>query len=346
VVALRTYCQTTPQEILDTQILVLDNAGGIVCNSAAWEDCLNASAPKHFAGVIDYFPANTCDVCPGSVPRICDTGEMDDVLPFGGGARLPGCDMGFIADGDCLFILNVVNGGCQLHQVLIGYDSNKTNTTCYAVSDIEENYNSECVGSEMPNGPSFFDRLDGSTNLSERYVNQSIEYFNTSLIGIETLVNIYELNMYGGMYSSIPIHTNATWVDYLYWQDEVGCPVKTSCEAFGMRLKLDCPHSYKYEVDTDCSNVTRCHCPNGVCEASEACPADAAACPDAVCYQPTCDAGCGQTLIVNATDPGQCDSGSYCNGVGACVPCIASSAACTFDDECCSGNCKVAGTCQ
>lgn len=351
--ALINYCNAADAEELQREVLVFDQAVGLACQDNVWKACFNASASKHFSAVVDYGSA-TCGTCPGTIPYICDTGEMDNEVPLGGGFRAPGCDMDFITTGDCVFILNLVEGGCQTHQVLVGFKSNETNTTCYSVSDIIENYNSECPLMNHSNGPSFFDRMDGNLNLSEKYVNQSMEYFNTSLIGIETLVNLYELKGYNIMYPDIPVYSNATWVDYLYWQDIGGCAVTSSCEAFGERLKLDCAHSFKYEVDTDCSEVSECNCPDGVCDIGENCPLDVGACLDNVCYQPTCSNGCGEIPIVDATDPGECDdtgvgcaaAACYCDISSNCVDCLAADEACVFDEQCCSGNCLGSNKCS
>jgi hypothetical protein len=346
-----TYCNDNA-DVVSNQILVIDPAFGS-CNRLG-DDCFNLSRPNHFGGVVDYAknnPMSLVNKCDVSIPWIGATCKMDNETTHGPGpgcVRPPGCNDTLIGTGDCVEIFNQETAlGCKAHKVLVGYNSNETNTTCYLVSDIEENYNSECgAGEEQYNGPSFFDRLDGSLNLSDVYVNQSQEYFNTTLIGIETLVNLYDMKKYARMYPSVPVHTDATWVDYLYWADAYGCPVAGTCETMGGRLKLDCPHSYKYDVDTNCSSVSRCPCPDGRCAQKENCTGDAVFCPDAVCYQPTCSSGCGLVKVVNATDPGQCDSGSYCNAIGTCVPCFASNADCTFNDECCSGTCKGNGKCS
>lgn len=235
-----TYCDDYADEV-NNQILIIDKGFGS-CNSLG-DDCFNISRPNHFAGLVDYGPNDPTSIiqkCDVSIPWITDTGDIN------------------LSDGDCIMILNINQSGCEIHQVLLGYDSNETNTSCYYVSDIEENYNSNCTTESYSNGPCFFDRLDGNLNLSKKYVEQSLEYFNNSLIGLETIVDLYELKQYSTMYPSIKIYPNATWVDYLYWQNVSGCSVMGYCEVMGDRLKLDCPHSYKYEVDTSCSNVTTC----------------------------------------------------------------------------------------
>lgn len=276
------YCDITSD--INDIILVMDKAIGS-CNQFG-DECWNISAVNHFAGVIDYGPnninsiVNKCDV---SIPWVLDTGKLDDgETGFGGGwARNPACDGGDISRDGCVVIYN--DPICGIYEVRIGYDSNTTNTTCYYVSDIEEYYNTKCAVN-YSNGPSFFDRLDGNLNLSEKYVSQSMEYFNTTLIGIETLVQLYELDSYHSIYPSIPVYANATWVDYLYWQGVVGCGVISSCEVGKFRLNLDCAHSFKHGVGTDCAFVSECYyCGDGSCDIGETC----VSCP-ADCSCPSC----------------------------------------------------------
>ncbi len=354
----QSYCTDLGEEA-NNQIVVMDTAFGECNNLDAC--CFDINCPYHLGGVIDYAKNNPggsfVGKCNVSIPWISATCKMDNETGFGPGPgckRPPGCNETFIGTGDCIFILNLENElGCKMHRVLKGYKSNETNTSCYYVSDIEENYNSECLLVNHSNGPCFFDRLDGNLNLSQNYVDQSMEYFDNSLIGIETLVNLYELKEYNAMYPSIEIYSNATWIDYLYWQDTLGCGVIFSCEAMGERLKLDCPHGYKHETDTTCSNVSQCECPDGVCTENEFCPADAFTCNDSICYEPTCINGCGEDPITDDIDPGECDEttfgacaggmGCYCDAISNCVPCLVTDAACTFDEQCCSPPGKCAG---
>ncbi len=269
------YCANTPQEILGQQILVLDLAGGIVCNGGAWKSCLNASHPKHFAGMIDYSSAAVCTGCPSTIPYICDTGEMDEEAPWGPGSRAPGCDEANISNGTCLCIRNIPE--CNIYQVIMGSNSEDLDTTCYQVSDVEENYNSFCI-ENYSNGPSFFDRLDGRLNLSSKYRDQAYRKFGNSLIGIESFVRPYTLEDH-----SITVNENATWVDYLYWQNESGCNAIGVCRGGGYEFKLDCSHAYKYRVDTECEGAHGC-CGDGTCNVGEDygnCPADC-----------SCPAGC------------------------------------------------------
>jgi len=134
---------------------------------------------------------------------------------------------------------------CNLHQVIIGINCSETNTTCYHIS------NASLYGGY--DGPSFLDRLDGRYNLSEIYVNQSLAYFNNSDIGIETLVNLYELDAYG-----VNPRLNASWIDYLYWQSEDACQIQSVCPGQGFIIRLDDPHAEYFAVNTECMNTSIC----------------------------------------------------------------------------------------
>jgi len=83
---------------------------------------------------------------------------------------------------------------------------------------------------------------------------------------------------------------------------------------------------------TDCINENQSQCPDGICSQNENCPADASACQDNVCYEPTCLNGCGETPIINAEDAGECDS---TNAAGSCIsaPCT-----CNAQSECVSSS--------
>lgn len=237
------YCNTKDPDELSQEIFVMDIAGGIVCNSPLWRACFNATSPRHFAAVIDYGPANTCDMCPGMVPRICDTGSLN--LP----------------NGDCIMIIS--NDTCvpPIHAVVMGLDFDSLNTSCYYVSDVSGNYDGDC-GFDTPNGGSFFDRLDGNMNLSEKYVNQSLKYFNNPLIGMESFVSLHDLSSLKGGGHDVKVNFSSTWVDYLYWQDVGGCGVMAFCGEEEEKFKLDCAHAHGYRIDTSCESVTGCpRCP-------------------------------------------------------------------------------------
>lgn len=138
---------------------------------------------------------------------------------------------------------------CSINQVSISRNTADLNTSCYAISNISQ-YHSSCDEDERyPNGPSFFDRLDGRLNLSERYVNESREYFDNEYIGIETFVTPYELEDRG-----ISPNMGATWIGYLYWLNKTACAGEGLCTGGGYPFYLDCPHAYYYDIKTTCSN--------------------------------------------------------------------------------------------
>lgn len=150
--------------------------------------------------------------------------------------------------GICALIKNVPP--CDIYEVLVGYDASKLNTTCYTVSNVSS-YLPVCTSEQYANGPSFFDRLDGRLNLSSKYVDQSVKYFDNPYIGIETLVSPYDLDAHG-----VTVNKNATWIDYLYWQNKGGCPVTITCQDRLPSFKLDCPHAYYYNLSTSCVNAS------------------------------------------------------------------------------------------
>ena len=242
---IKDYCDNTAPEELAEQILVISSGVGFgecTCHGDDFSWCFNASSGRHFGGVIDYGPNNPnsmiykCDV---TIPWIIDTGDMSGGAS--GWARAPGCDEANISNGTCVYIKN--NG--TVHQVLIGINSEDLNFSCYQISNVTE-YETNCP-INYSNGPSFFDRLDGRYNLSERYMNQSREYFDNPFIGIETLVDPYEL-----MDHTIIPYENATWIDYLYWRNINGSEVCGICGGGDYPLRLDCQHIERYGVDTGC----------------------------------------------------------------------------------------------
>lgn len=215
-----TYC-TDNRDIVNTKILTIDTAFGN-CNS--FEDiCFNSSSQYHFAGVIDYNknnPANSfvgkCDI---SIPWLWNTEDIN------------------LSNDNCISITS--NNASNVSQVVSGISSDEINTTCYYVSNISEYIGNYSV--IYPDGPSFFDRLDGSYNLSDKYANQSRAYFNNTIIGIETFVDLYELSYHG-----ILPYPDATWVDYLYWKNVSGGGVVGACRSGLYTFKLDCQHIEKY----------------------------------------------------------------------------------------------------
>ncbi|OYT26032.1 MAG: hypothetical protein B6U97_04540 [Candidatus Altiarchaeales archaeon ex4484_96] len=294
--ALENYCATTPPDELVKQILVLDG-GAIVCNQNI-RDCLNISTPSHFGGLIVYNPANSAQVCEASIPWISASGDIDDIPPENP-PKETGCGAGnfTITNESCVFIKNV--DGCNLHRIILGLDSSLINTSCYEISDVEENYNIYCANHVL-NGPSFFDRLDGRLYLSDKYKQQANRTFGNTLIGIESMISPYTLESY-----SLQVNETNSWIDYLYWSDEIGCEALGICDEEGYAFNLDCPHSHKYQIDTECANASGC-CGDGTCNNDE----DCGSCPTDC----TCLPGCPNTI--NLMDCKKCGSGpssSECN---------------------------------
>ena len=142
-----------------------------------------------------------------------------------------------LQEGECILVANTNTS----HRVLLGLD--EIVISCYSVSNACR-YGENC-SVNYSDGPSFFDRLDGRYTLSEKYMNQSINHFNNSLIGIETFVDFAELD-----YHAITVHLNATWVDYLYWQGVNGSKPCAVCETNDTYLiQLDCPHVQMFDID-------------------------------------------------------------------------------------------------
>jgi hypothetical protein len=213
---LESFCDNSPADELDDLILVMDRSFGVIFNEKV-DECLNISSPKHFGGVITYGLRVNLSEKDITIPWISRTGDLN------------------LSDGDCVLIRNIGT----IHQVIMGISSGGINTSCYMVSNLE-GYGENC-SEKYPEGGSFFDRLDGNYFVSGKYTNQSYEYFNETKIGIEAIIDIYEL-----LYHSIPINENATWIDYLYWQGVNGSDVFGLCSSWGYRFKLDCPHAEKY----------------------------------------------------------------------------------------------------
>ena len=298
---LNNYCVNTPPKKIANQILVFDDTlPPNLCST--WpniKECLNSSSPAHFAGIIVYTPADLSALCNATIPWISSTGDLDD-FP-GSPPRATSCGINSnenITNESCTYI--TTNHDCNIHKVGLGNKSGIIKTKCYTVSDINETYNMFC-SEKYKNGPSFLDRLDGRSNLSEKYVEQTKKRYNTTLIGIETFVDVYELKNY----SSIRINKNNTIVDYLFWQNVKGCPVLATCEDRGYAIRLDCPHVLKYNMDTVCISSKGC-CGDGICqtwlgEDCGNCRIDCPLCPD----------GCPNVLAIRNCST--CSNPSNCN---------------------------------
>ena len=277
----REYCNGSSSTVPPTgdvqrQVFVLNEDKPSLC-TPGMKECFNASMPRHFRAFIAYknLPAN-CNV---TIPYILGTGDLENDPPVFGGSVDPECNDTKIKSGDCLLVLNI-NESCpslhSLHYVLLGHNSTDVNTSCYYVSDVE-NYATSC-SINLSNGPCFFDRLDGNPNLSKKYVEQANETFGTTLIGIESLVDIYTLYNMKNIGYDVVANSTYSRVDYLYWQNVTGCDVSGYCEVSNYSFKLDCPHAHKYRLDTICENVSECPvCGDGFCDSLEdcvSCPAD------------------------------------------------------------------------
>jgi len=239
------YCVGEPPELINNQILVLDGGFG-GCNSFEEAACFNLSHPNHFAAIVDYAandPNSFTKKCNVTIPWLRATGDMDNVTPRSPPRAVEACNASDIYDGACVTVLN--DEDCGKHEVVLSSRSDGVNTTCYQRS------NASLYG--LYDGPSFFDRLDGRLNLSEKYRNQSYLFFNNTLIGLETLVNPYDLSAHG-----VTPKTNVSWVDYLYWSDIPGCDAQGVCRIDEYTLKFDDPHARIYEVNTECVNATTC----------------------------------------------------------------------------------------
>ncbi len=299
---IKSHCENTPPNILENQIFIDDsNAafGQCVCGFDDFSWCFNASSSRHFAGVIKYDPDNPSSIihkCNVTVPWIIDTGDLDDHIPDNPRDVSCGADAGLnISNDTCSYI--ETDKACNIHRVGLGLDSNQIKTDCYTVSDINESYNTYCSsGNQQLNGPSFLDRLDGRLYLSQKYMKQTRDKYNTSLIGIETLVDVYNLLNY----SSLWVNETSTWIDYLFWQEIEGCKATSVCEGDGYAFNLDCPHGLKYDVSTECKQ-TGC-CGDGSCDPRE----DYVNCPSDCTAPPACPSK------ISLKDCKTCD-GSNCN---------------------------------
>ena len=204
---------------LDNTILVMSNGANCTRFGTAAEQqtCFNITSSTHFGGVIVYNSAGGCAI---SIPLVNGTTNLN------------------LADGNCTYLLNgtVYRGVC--------YD--EANYTCYQVSNISL-YNSSSCATNYSEGPSYFDRLDGRYFLSDKYSNQSRDYYNNSHIGMESLIDYSDLTDH----AIIP-YENATTIDYLYWQQINGTNMCGYCKGLYPWIKLDCQHAKRFNMTTGC----------------------------------------------------------------------------------------------
>ena len=83
-------------------------------------------------------------------------------------------------------------------------------------------------------------------------------------------------------------------------------------------------------------------CPDGVCDGGENCPVDVGSCSDNQCYEPTCNNGCGQTLVSARQTDESCSGNNFCDGSGNCVECI-DNTDCISPDTCVINVCTSPG---
>jgi hypothetical protein len=289
------YCLNTIPGIINNQVLVLDKGFGS-CNQYD-PDCFNISSPHHFAGILDYGPNSPNSFvkkCNVTIPWLRDTGDVDNITPQSPPRRVDECAGADIYNASCVKIYN--SEYCNLHQILVGYSPKEINTTCYWASN----------ASLYPggfDGPSFFDKLDGNLRLTDKYRNQSRDYFNVTFIGLETLINPYDFDDHG-----VKVLANATWVDYLYWNSTHGCAVQGICGDEKYLFRLDNAHAKVLQLDTECVNATPCSSSAEVCVDGQDQDNDTKPDwldPDCLSYFP----GCG---IITSCDPTDSDSCSSC----------------------------------
>ncbi|VVB52119.1 Immune inhibitor A peptidase M6 [uncultured archaeon] len=244
-----TYC-TDREDAVNRLVVFMDTAFGN-CNTFE-QNCFNISYPYHFAAAGEYAKNNPdssfVKKCEVTIPWISATCKLDNDTKWGPGAgcdRPPECDDALIKTAQCVLVNNEACGN-YTHQVAIGLAADEVNVSCYQPSN-PTSYNTTC--NAYP-GPSFFDRLDGRYNLSELYAQQSQDAYNTTLIGLETLVSPYEIDDH-----SIQVHEDATWIDYLYWQDVKGCAVVGSCSSNLYPFILDCAHAHVLGLSTECETI-------------------------------------------------------------------------------------------
>ncbi len=102
-------------------------------------------------------------------------------------------------------------------------------------------------GKNHNQGPSFFDRLEGSTELDGKFIERSNQLFEGSDyvskdISLESLIDIKELNKY-----NVSVNANLSQVDYSFWNN-----METNCKVDGMDenpgFRIDPTHAIEYRV--------------------------------------------------------------------------------------------------
>ena len=219
IASLQDFCTNVSGDFLEGYILVMDQ-NGLTCSTQALKDCFDSNSTQHVGGVI-IENGVTLSGCNVTIPYV----EGSSTLSYN--------------PDDCIYLKN--NG--STHEIINGTNCQNLNYSCYQQS----NNTYYCAAGECFNGPSFFDRLDGRYNLSERYINQSMEEYNNPIIGLETFIDTYDLVDHG----MIPTW-NASKIDYLYWTNYTGNATCEICSGSNPFFRLDEPHATKYDIDTGC----------------------------------------------------------------------------------------------
>jgi hypothetical protein len=207
------YCTT--HTALGDKLLVFTN--GANCTKYEQQACFNESSDNHFAGVIDN--GTGISACSIAVPYVKGMGNLN------------------LTDGNCGYLLS--------GKIYAGVCYNEVNYTCYQVSNISR-YNTSCPVN-YSEGPSFFDRLDGRYYLSEKYSNQSRDYYNNPHIGIESLIDYSDL-----IEHTITPYENASTIDYMYWQNISASNLCGYCKGPYPKIKLSCQHAIRFNQTTGC----------------------------------------------------------------------------------------------
>ena len=202
-----------------------------------------------YAGVVSTEECNQTTPGNVTVPYILDTGEYNESAPSCNCSETVELNA---SEGDCIFLSN------GDHVIKSGTHSIDFNTSGYYPSTVEVGPSSNY----SLNGPSFFDRLEGNLNLSEKYFDRHVEFcdrvdeldidfpdcYNTP-VGLESFVFPYDLDRYD-LYDC----TNCTWVDYLYWQGKYGCLADGVCKGVSptnnktVEFRIDDDHRSKYNL--------------------------------------------------------------------------------------------------
>lgn len=116
---------------------------------------------------------------------------------------------------------------------------NRSNGSIYGIFDVNNASVLRLYGNSSA-GASFLDRMEGQLNLSAKYNVSGNE-------GMESFVDLMQLSGVG-----IPVKTNQTVVDYLYFAstDIDGCTVNNATYGW---FKLDVPSALTYGVSVTCS---------------------------------------------------------------------------------------------